>query len=364
MIISICFENKPLFFSRPVSIISCYDYPSFSAAFSLMERALSEGYHLAGFFSYEAGHCFEGRLKEDKTYDFPLVYFGVYKPPLRAVPRLAHKPESGGVGDIRFSVPRHKYSAHIETIRGHIARGEVYQVTYCNKLLFSFSGEPYALYRGLLKQQPVPYPAYIDTGEFQILSCSPEMFIRKKSKHIVTKPMKGTWPRGRNPVDDWFAYRSFSRDEKNRAENVMIADLLRNDLGKIGRQIGAGELFKITGYKTLYQMTSLVRGKIDSEILLYALFAALFPSGSVTGAPKISAMKIIKHLEPEERRIYTGAIGYITPERDMFFNVPIRTLLLRGNCGEMGIGGGIVWDSTPGGEWEESRLKSKFLMEF
>jgi len=178
---------------------------------------------------------------------------------------------------------------------------------------------------------------------------------------VMTKPMKGTWPRGQNKVNDVRARRSLRRSQKNRAENVMIADLLRNDLGRIGTCVQAPVLFEITPYKTLYQMTSTVVSRVKRDIKVFDLFRAIFPSGSVTGAPKIRAMEIIRSLEKEPRKIYTGAIGYITPGRDLFFNIPIRTLLIQDGRGEMGIGGGIVWDSTDRGEWEETRLKAKFL---
>jgi para-aminobenzoate synthetase/4-amino-4-deoxychorismate lyase len=207
----------------------------------------------------------------------------------------------------------------------------------------------------------VPYPAYIETQDFNILSLSPELFIKKDSTHIVTKPMKGTWPRGPGAFLDLISPLCLKYDLKNRAENVMIADLLRNDLGRLCLNIKAPRLFEVARYKTLCQMTSTVTAKIDRDISIYKLFSSLFPSGSVTGTPKIRAMEIINQLEKEERKIYTGAIGYISPAKDMFFNIPIRTLLIQGNCGQMGIGGGIVWDSTPAGEWSEGLLKAKFL---
>jgi para-aminobenzoate synthetase/4-amino-4-deoxychorismate lyase len=187
------------------------------------------------------------------------------------------------------------------------------------------------------------------------------MFLRKKGKNITTRPMKGTWPRGKGYLSDWKARRVFQRDEKNRAENIMIVDLLRNDLGKIGEDIRAPRLYEVTPYRTLFQMTSTVTGKIDPDIQVYDLFKAVFPSGSVTGAPKIRAMEIIRDIEREKRKIYTGAIGYITPNKDMFFNVPIRTFLLEKGRGELGIGGGIIWDSTPEGEWAEGLLKARFF---
>ncbi|MEI6863509.1 MAG: chorismate-binding protein, partial [Candidatus Omnitrophota bacterium] len=217
------------------------------------------------------------------------------------------------------------------------------------------------LYHALFNDQPVPYPAYIDAGKFKILSLSPEKFLHKTGTHIITKPMKGTWQRGSGIVRDILERIRFQYDHKNRAENIMIADLLRNDLGRIGTSIRAPTLFEIASYKTLFQMTSTVTGKVKKDIPLYDLFGAIFPSGSVTGAPRMRAMQIIRNLENEDRKIYTGAIGYITPERDMFFNIPIRTILLEKGRAEMGIGGGIVWDSTPEGEWNEGLLKAKFI---
>jgi len=180
----------------------------------------------------------------------------------------------------------------------------------------------------------------------------------------VTKPMKGTWVRGTNWINDFYAGQRLKYDKKNRAENIMIADLLRNDLGRVGSCVRAPRLFDVAGYQTLFQMTSTVTAKMNNDVLFYDLFKAIFPSGSVTGAPKIRAMQIIRELEREDRKIYTGAIGYMAPNRDLFFNVPIRTLFIKDGLGEMGVGGGIVWDSTPQGEWQEGILKAKFLTDF
>jgi len=326
-----------------------------------MENALKAGYYLAGFFSYEAGYCFEEVLKEDREFDFPLIYFGAYPAP-RTYPLSVDKPDSqNALNNLRLNIAQERYSLNIEAIRNHLANGDVYQVTYCIKLLFDFCGEPLSLYYDLLKEQPVPYPAYIETSRFHILSLSPEMFIKKKSTHVITKPMKGTWRRGDDMLSDLLARMRFQYDKKNRAENVMIADLLRNDLGRVGINIRAPRLFEVARYRTLFQMTSTVTGRVDKNISIYELFASIFPSGSVTGAPKIRAMQIIRGLEAEERKIYTGAIGYIAPNKDLFFNIPIRTLLIKEGSGEMGIGGGIVWDSTAQGEWDEGLLKAKFL---
>ncbi|MDD5560713.1 MAG: chorismate-binding protein [Candidatus Omnitrophica bacterium] len=355
------FEKKVRLFSEPEFIISCFDPSLLSCSFKDMERALSLGYYLAGFFSYEAGYCFEKKLARQKIYDFPLLYFGAYKGVKNNYPGLSGLGPAKLPENMRLNISKDAYSLNIDTIRDYIARGDVYQITYCIKLLFEFNGSAFSLYRRLLKEQPVPYPAYIETDRFRILSLSPELFIKKESSYILTKPMKGTWPRGQGLFSDFFAPLCLKYDLKNRAENVMIADLLRNDLGRLGLNIKAPALFEVARYKTLCQMTSTVTAKVGKDVAIYELFSSLFPSGSVTGAPKIKAMEIISQIEEEQRKIYTGAIGYITPEKDMFFNIPIRTLLIQGAQGEMGIGGGIVWDSTPAGEWSEGLLKAKFL---
>ena len=361
MEISIRFDRIPLLFRNPKNIISCLSPSSFVSSFKDIEAALDKGYYVAGFFSYEAGYNFEDRLREDKKSAFPLVYMGIYDKPSREYLHAGSRDRPEWPKNLRLNISKDDYSSDIEQIRDYIRKGDVYQITYCIKLLFDYSGDPLALYHALFNDQPVPYPAYIDAGKFKILSLSPEKFLNKTGTHIVTKPMKGTWHRGTNIARDIFERARFRYDMKNRAENVMIADLLRNDLGRVGTGIKAPALFEIAGYKTLYQMTSTVTGEVPKDISVYELFKALFPSGSVTGAPKLRAMQVIKSLEREERKIYTGAIGYITPERDMFFNIPIRTIILEDGRGEMGIGGGIVWDSTPEGEWNEGLLKAKFV---
>ena len=355
------FERKPLLFQDPEFIISCVDPALFAKSFEDIENAIDRGYYLAGFISYEAGYYFEKKLYQDKQYDFPLIYLGAYKKPQSGKINLSAQASLGCPENLRLNINRSQYTLDIGAIRDYIAAGDVYQITYCIKLFFEYRADPLAFYYQLLKNQPVPYPAYLQTDKFQILSLSPELFLKKNSTHLVSKPMKGTWPRGGGMFSDLFAPLRLKYDRKNRAENVMIADLLRNDLGRLGNSIKAPTLFEVARYKTLCQMTSTVTAKIDKNISIYKLFAAVFPSGSVTGAPKIRAMQVINELEKEERKIYTGAIGYITPDKDLFFNIPIRTVLIQDEQAEMGIGGGIVWDSTPDGEWNEGLLKAKFL---
>lgn len=354
------FYREPLLFDDPIEVHSCRDPRGLKECLEKIDRSVAAGNYAAGFISYEAGYCFEKKLFDVKERGFPLVMMGIYKSPVRRTLIPARTPAYRLTGS-RLNITKEKYFENIAVIRELIARGDVYQITYCLKMMFGLTGDPLRLYKDLLRAQPVPYPAYIKTDDFSILSLSPEKFIRKRAAHIESKPMKGTWPRGGNIFEDIAGRIRFQFDKKNRAENIMIADLLRNDLGRVANNIKAPRLFEIAGYKTLYQMTSTVTGAIDKDISLYELMAAIFPSGSVTGAPRIRAMEVVRDIEADERNIYTGAIGYITPGRDMFFNIPIRTVLVRGDAAEMGIGGGIVWDSTPEGEWAEGRLKMKFV---
>ncbi len=355
------FDYKPLQFQSPRRIIRCQRLSEVNSCFDEMEKASAEGYWLAGFLSYEAGYAFEPCFMDHKSYDFPLLCFGVYEQPQPFCPFGENTGAGCDFSGLGFNTLKSEYYSRIQHIRREIERGEVYQITYCIKLKFGFKGDPRHLYRRLFNEQPVPYSAYIESDDGMILSLSPERFLVKEGGRILSEPMKGTWPRGRNPVSDVVRRTVFARDAKNRAENVMIADLLRNDLGRIGQNIQVPQLFRITPYKTLFQMTSIVTADVLPAIPFRELFAAAFPSGSVTGAPRLRAMDIIRGLEREDRRIYTGGLGFITPGRDMYFNIPIRTLLLRDGAGEMGIGGGIVWDSTPQGEWAEGLLKASFM---
>jgi len=219
MIVLTEFKKRPLLFQDPVSLISTVDPFSVEACFQEMERALQRGYFLAGFLSYEAGYSFENCLLQNKKYDFPLVCMGVYKAPVNTLPEIFSPGPAASLKNLRLNILQDQYFADIETIRNYIAEGDVYQITYCIKLLFDFFGDSYQLYRRLLQEQPVPYPAYIEADNFTILSLSPEKFMKKKSGHIVTKPMKGTWARGNNVISDCLARLRLGGDEKNRACN-------------------------------------------------------------------------------------------------------------------------------------------------
>jgi len=224
------------------------------------------------------------------------------------------------------------------------------------KYKFNFTGSPGNLYHRLRAIQPVSYGAFINTGKAQILSFSPELFFRRKNDTVSVQPMKGT--------EALCRHTSLPGDPKNQAENLMITDLMRNDLGRISStgSVRTYDLFKTHKYSTLWQMTSSVQSQLLPKISWREIFGSLFPCGSVTGAPKLSTMNIIKSMEKEDRNIYTGAIGYLSPDNKAVFNVAIRTVLLQGKQGEMGIGSGITSDSDPEQEWKECRLKAAFLL--
>ncbi|MDI6783757.1 MAG: aminodeoxychorismate synthase component I, partial [bacterium] len=243
--------------------------------------------------------------------------------------------------------------------------GHTYQVNYTYKERFRFQGSPAGLYSDLRKKQSVPYSAFINVDPYYIISFSPELFFRKQGDRMTVQPMKGTSARGRYLLEDRTQIERLKKDSKNRSENLMIVDLLRNDLGKIS-QVGSvrvERLFEVIKYPTLLQMTSTITSQLAPNVEFSEIFRSLFPSGSVTGAPKIRTMELIRELEPEPRGIYTGSIGYITPEKTAVFNVAIRTVVIdrSKNCAELGIGSGIVYDSDPFSEKQECQMKAKFL---
>jgi len=269
------------------------------------------------------------------------------------------------VNNIRNNVEKSIYIQDVESIREAIARGETYQVNYTFKHKFNYDGDAKSLFFSLCMKQSASYSAFIRCQNKDILSLSPELFFRRSSDYVSVKPMKGTIKRGINNTDDACKAEELLNSVKNRAENVMIVDLLRNDLGRISKigSVRVSKLFEIEKYETLFQMTSTVQSELRDNVKWLEFFKSMFPCGSVTGAPKISTMKIIDKLEKEPRGVYTGSIGYIAPDNTSVFNVAIRTVVLdRANKnGEMGIGSGIVYDSDAESEFDECLLKANFL---
>lgn len=335
-----------------------------------MEAAVSAGHHLAGWLAYEcAAHfepCLAAVLKE--TPPEPLIWMGVFDAPemmsREEVDQLLGAHGAAEISNIRASIEREHYIDTIARIHAYLAAGDIYQANYTFDLQFDLDGAPAALYSQLRAVQPVAYGALIDTGERQVLSLSPELFVGRDGNILIAQPMKGTATRGRTRAEDVEAAEWLAGDPKSRAENLMIVDLVRNDLSRIAEvgTVMVEDLFEVQRYPTLLQMVSTVRAKAAGDVSLGRLMSSLFPCGSVTGAPKIRAMEILAELERRPRGVYTGAIGWVAPDGDCCFSVPIRTMTIdQDGTGRFPVGSGIVADSDAAAEYDECLLKARFL---
>ncbi|BDD86376.1 aminodeoxychorismate synthase component I [Desulfofustis limnaeus] len=367
---------QSLLFINPVDRLVCRSPADRPAFLKRMQSRLDRGEFLAGWFAYE----FFGEGPHLRSRPEPAIYaeFGVYPPPLvhdhrhegESFPGADSFPTAATyqLSDLAPNLTGEEYCRAIRRILDYIAAGDTYQVNYTCKMHFRLHGSITRFYRDLRRSQPVPYGCFQKSGDRYILSFSPELFFRAGAGRIIARPMKGTAKRGRSLDEDQRLAELLRTDIKNRSENVMIVDLLRNDLSRLLEGMGGGRvavpsLFDVERYQTVLQMTSTVTagyartaGPTPDELI-----RALFPCGSVTGAPKIRTMEIIRELEHEPRGVYTGAIGYFSPDGGAVFNVPIRTVAIDGERGEMGIGSGIVADSDPEDEWRECLLKARFL---
>ena len=350
-------------YDRPQAVFAARSHDEVPQILDHLETEVERrGLHAAGFLAYEAGGAFDPAMPRSSCAPFPLAWFGLFEPPRP----IALHPPSPGPGSGPHWVPELDAEAHARAlgqIRRHLAAGETYQVNFTYRLRARFEADPWPYFLRLAAQQPSPHAAFVDCGDFAVCCASPEMFFHRRGAEVWSRPMKGTAPRGRWAAEDEAAAESLVRSEKERAENVMIVDMVRNDLGRVclPGSVRVPELFRVERYPTLWQLTSLVRGLSDEPTA--RVMAALFPAASITGAPKVRTMGIIGELETSPRRIYTGTIGVMTPGRGARFNVAIRTVLVdkRSGSAEYGVGGGIVWDSDPAAEYRETLLKARVL---
>jgi aminodeoxychorismate synthase component I len=358
-------HGRALLFDAPKEIIVARDASEVARAFARMEAASRAGLHLAGYASYELGYALEPKLAarpspESRT---PLLLFGAF-----AAPRAVNQDFGADLPDSRISLQpawtSEEYAQRFQKCRDYIFAGDVYQINLTFPLYGRFEGEPLALYRALRKRQPVAYGGVVALGGETIVSLSPEVFFDARDGQIRARPMKGTARRGFMPPEDMARAQYLVEDEKSRAENLMIVDLLRNDLSRLAEvgSVKVTDLFTVQTYPTLHQMTSGIEAKLRENVTLAELFSGLFPCGSVTGAPKIRAMEIIRDLECAARGVYCGSLGVISPDGDMRFNVAIRTLTIFPDhelvCN---VGSAIVADSTAREEYEECLIKARFL---
>ena len=367
-------DGKPsLLFSDPQEIVTAFEPSEVDEALRRLEAGLARGQHAAGFLAYELGYALEPKLSGlmPTGRNVPLIWFGLYDKP-RAMDEgevdhwLATHSRSGSYEftSVSHAWSRDDYLSRFVQVQENIRAGDIYQLNLTFKARFKLSGSPLTFYRDMRKRQRVAYAAIVDTGAVTVLSASPELFVEQHGRVVETRPMKGTASRAGTPEADAEAKRVLASDVKQRAENLMIVDLMRNDLGRMA-EVGSVEvtdLFTVETYRTLHQMTSGVRAKLKDGVGLSELVRAIFPPGSVIGAPKIRAMELIAELETEPRGIYCGSIGHVAPNGDAHFNVAIRSpVIFRDGRGEMGIGSGVVYDSDGGREYAECLLKMKFL---
>jgi para-aminobenzoate synthetase / 4-amino-4-deoxychorismate lyase len=361
-----------LLFEAPQQVVVAWEPGEVKPGLGAIEQGLARGLHAAGFFAYELGYCLEPRLNAllPRERQQPLFWIALFRAPRRfnEAETRAWLDANGGLqhstlSDLRLTWTREDYAQAFAAVEEYIAAGDVYQINLTLKYRFGFVGDPIALYAALRRKQRVEYGALIGTPDFHVLSLSPELFFRREGKHLASRPMKGTAPRGRTPREDARLKTWLTVDEKQRAENLMIVDLLRNDLGRIAKigSVEVTDLFTVETYRTVHQMTSGIVAELRADMGLKDMLKALFPCGSVTGAPKVRAMEIIRGLEGGPRGVYTGAIGHVAPNGDCQFNVAIRTIVIGHDGGEMGIGGGVVADSKLDSEFEECLLKAQFL---
>jgi len=352
-------------FKNPYEVIEAGTIGGVPAALMRIEKLVKDkGWYAAGFISYEASEAFDPAMRVKTTAGFPVLWFGLYPPP--EILRLPEPDFSAySLGDWSPSVSKSEYFRAISRIKEHIRSGDTYQVNYTLQLRVPFSGEPWHLFLSMVRAQSPGYAAWVDTGRYAICSASPELFFIYREHRLTCKPMKGTIERGRTLKEDESLARWLHHSEKNRAENLMIVDMIRNDLGRVAEagSVEVERLFEVERHPTLWQMTSTIGASTQKS--LTDIMAALFPCASITGAPKIRTMRIIADLEKAARNIYTGCIGFIGPEPSAQFNVAIRTAVVdrRSKTAEYGTGGGIVWDSAVGDEYTEAILKARVLTE-
>jgi para-aminobenzoate synthetase component 1 len=364
--------GQVMLFADPAEIIIARTRAEFFDGLARIEQARAAGKWLAGYLSYEAGYLFEDKLSAfaDARSETPLLCFGIFEAPsadthplAQAVKRVENEecitaPKAG------WDFPT--YKERFDRLHWHLRQGDCYQANLTMPITARWSGDPRAAFWSLIDRQPVKYGALVDLGGPIILSRSPELFFRTDDDGwIETHPMKGTAKRGNSPAEDAAIIKAMCEDIKTQAENRMIVDLLRNDISRISEvgTLDVPKLFDIETYPTVHQMVSHVQAKLLPDLTITDIFAALFPCGSITGAPKISAMSILHELEDGPRDVYCGAIGMISPRGAMRFSVAIRTIsLFPDGKAVFNVGGGIVFDSTAEAEYEECLLKARFAI--
>ncbi len=359
-------EPRWLHFRDPVAVLVAEEPGDVLPVLAEVETQTGAGRWAAGFLSYEAAPALDSALAAFEPRDLPLAWWGIFEAP-REVPLTVSAPRRALSTDWRPAVSRRRHRRTVERIRAHIAAGDTYQVNYTFPLTSPFDGDPADLFAAMCAAQRAGFCAWVDTGRFAVCSASPELFFALDGERIVSRPMKGTARRGRYPAEDSGRAARLAASEKERAENLMIVDMMRNDLGRIATpgSVEVGDLFTVETYPTVHQLTSTVSARTGASYS--QVLRALFPSASITGAPKVATSRIIRRLETGPRGVYTGSIGFLGPDRRAQLNVAIRTATVDtappegGQVATYGTGGGIVWDSDADAEYQECRAKALVL---
>ena len=355
-------------FSRPLQILTACSLQEVTGVIQHAEQAARGGCWVAGFIAYESAPAFDRSLQVQQVPAdsiHPLVCFAIFDQPVEVAGQI---PGDFSCTAWTMDTSREQVDDVIGQIHRDIVDGKYYQVNYTGRLKAGFSGDAWGLFRALQHSQANGYTMFLDAGEWQIASVSPELFFdwQPEKGVLVTRPMKGTAPRFAEPSADASSAQALRTSGKDQAENLMIVDLLRSDLGRVAitGTVTVSDLFRVEALPTVWQMTSTVRCRTAQSATLTDILRALFPSGSITGAPKVAAMAAIARLEHAPRGVYCGAVGIIRPGGHATFNVGIRTVRIDRNQGiaECGIGSGIVFDSTAAGEYAEWLMKRRFLM--
>ena len=328
----------------------------------------SNGIAAVGFISYDLKNFLFPHIPfKEQQLSQPLLWFGK---PNRMIPydntEIDQNPFLPFLQLEKDIPPPHEYQDAIRKIKTSLKNGDSYQINFTQPKKYRLTREPLEMYLTMRETVHPHYGMYLNPGEFQILSFSPERFFRTSDRQIDSFPMKGTRPRSRDMVRDEILAGELFHSEKDRAEHLMIVDLIRNDMGKVCEygSVNVEDLYGIHSFETVHQMVSRVFGKLNNEVSETDVITALFPGGSITGAPKERSMEIIDSLEEYQRGIYTGSLGYIHANGDMDFNIAIRTMTIQNGVGTYPVGGGIVWDSDPLEEWQEAQQKGKILASF
>ncbi len=345
-------------FSDPRQVYIARDNAGVLDVIRQVEAASLAGHHVVGFVTYEAASAFDTALAHHAPGVLPLAAFAVF-----GEPESCELPPTAITLDLLPTIERQRFTQAIDAIKAYQRSGETYQVNFTHPLSGQLQHAPLEVLASLTRFQAPPYACLIETEDYALISLSPELFFKRRGRHLQVEPMKGTRPRGRFAQEDKAIKASLAASEKDRAENLMIVDMIRNDLGRIANAgtICLESLFEIRKFPTVWQQISSISA--ESAAPLVEIFSALFPCASVTGAPKVRTMEIIRELETDARGIYTGTIGWLAPGGDCTFNVAIRTLCAnkRDHQVTYGVGGGIVWDSEEHDEWQESLVKAAVL---